>query len=135
MSDNELASTKTASPNPLSYADLNLHHPKLQPDENYSEVEEKFHVADKYLYPYMPGDEELHLQQQQQQQQHQLLQPSSPTPYMLSMPSRILSSSLSHHSQTSNHDNFNNGYDRYGSLKKGQALHKMNHDNLGYTDR
>ncbi|XP_016844332.1 protocadherin-like wing polarity protein stan isoform X2 [Nasonia vitripennis] len=137
MSDNEMASTKTASPNPMSYAELNLHHAKMHPDaENYSETEEKFHIADKYLYPYTsPEDElhqhQLHLQQQQQPSSHG---PMSPTPYMLSMPSRILSSSMSHHSQTSNHDNFTNGYERYGSLKRGQALHKMNHDNLSYSD-
>ena len=134
MSDNEMASTKTASPNPLTYAELNLHHPKLHPDENYSETEEKFHIGDKYMYPYTTTEEEMQLQQQQQLQQ-QVHPPLSPTPYMLSMPSRILSSSMSHHSQTSNHDNFNNGYERYGSLKRGQALHKMNHDNLSYTDR
>ncbi|XP_023246804.1 protocadherin-like wing polarity protein stan [Copidosoma floridanum] len=113
MSDNELASTKTASPNPLTYVELNLHHPKLHPDENYSETDEKLNIADKYLF----GDEPIH-------------KPMSPTPYILSTPSRILSSSLSHHSQTSNHDNYGNGYDRYGSLKRGGSLHSSYHDNL-----
>lgn len=127
MSDNEVASTKGAvSPNPLSYAELNLHHPKLHSDENYSELDDKFHGVDKYMYPYTASvDEQPPLPIGQP--------PMSPTPYMLSMPSRILSSSMSHHSQASNPDNYSNGYERYGSLKRGQALHKMNTDNLGYA--
>lgn len=120
-----MASTKTASPNPISYAELNLQH---QVGSEYcTDAEDKFHAADKYLFPYGPPlDDEL--------QSPPSLQPMSPVPYTLSMPSRILGSSLSHHSQGSNHDNYNGHYDRYGSLKRSQ-MHKINHDNISYTDR
>lgn len=125
MSDNEVASNKTISPNPLTYAELNLHqhHPtnKLHhPDENFSELDEKLHMADKYLYPYATAEDDIITHKP----------PMSPTPYMLSAPSRILNSSLSHHSQTSNQDNYGNSFDRYGSLKRGKDLHINNHDNF-----
>ena len=113
MSDNELASTKTASPNPLTYAELNL---KLDGD-NYAELPLG---TDKYLYPYSTDDN-----------------PVSPTPYILSAPSRILGSSLSQHSQgSSNHDvnNYGSGLDRYGSLKRNHgSVHKIN--DVGSYDR
>lgn len=54
----------------------------------------------------------------------------SPTPYTLSMSSRILASSMSHHSQASNHDNYS-GSDKYGSLKRGQG---SQHDDILTSD-
>ncbi|KAL7299168.1 hypothetical protein TKK_0007766 [Trichogramma kaykai] len=129
MSDNELASQKTASPNPLTYAELNLQ-TKLHGDDNFAEQDEKYGVVDKYMYPYSPPDE--------------LAPPvpttMSPTPYILSDPSRILNSSLSHHSQMSNLDGYGStgngygsgsGYERYGSLKRGQ-MHKINQASIEY---
>ncbi|XP_008557612.1 protocadherin-like wing polarity protein stan [Microplitis demolitor] len=130
MSDNEIASNKTSSPNPLPYPDLSPPQ-KLGPhDENYSEGEEKVNPGngggEKYLFPYTAEEDHT----------------VSPTPYLLSMSSRILSSSMSHHSQNSNHDNNHSGSERYGSLKRGQSqsqsrqsLHGSLHDNLNAADR
>lgn len=88
-------------------------------DENCSEVEEKIHhLGEKYLFPYTAEEDHT----------------VSPTPYLLSMSSRILNSSMSHHSQNSNHENMS-GSERYGSLKRGQSLHGSQHDNLNGTDR
>lgn len=118
ISDNEMASNKTSSPNPLPYPDMNSPQ-KLQQDENCSEGEEKHHhIGEKYLFPYTAEEDHT----------------VSPTPYMLSMSSRILGSSLSHHSQNSNHDNLS-GSERYGSLKRGQSLHGSQHDNLSGSER
>ncbi|XP_015521680.1 protocadherin-like wing polarity protein stan isoform X1 [Neodiprion lecontei] len=118
ISDNEMASNKTSSPNPLPYPDMNSPQ-KNHPDENYSEGEEKLHhIGEKYLFPYTAEED------------HTI----SPTPYMLPMSSRILASSLSHHSQNSNHDNLS-GSERYGSLKRGQSLHGSQHDNLSSSER
>ncbi|XP_033222286.1 protocadherin-like wing polarity protein stan isoform X3 [Belonocnema kinseyi] len=118
ISDNEIASNKTSSPNPLPYPDMNSPL-KNQIDENCSEGEEKVHhLGEKYLFPYTAEEDHT----------------ASPTPYMLSMSSRILNSSLSHHSQASNHDNLS-GSERYGSLKRGQSLHGSQHDNLNGSDR
>lgn len=90
-----------------------------QMDENCSEVEEKLHhLGEKYLFPYTAEEDHT----------------VSPTPYLLSMSSRILNSSMSHHSQNSNHENVS-GSERYGSLKRGQSLHGSQHDNLNSTDR
>lgn len=132
MSDNEAASIKTASPNPpLTYAELNLHH-QSEPDldENFSELEKKLQAPDKYMYSYTIVEDEF-----RSGSSHSIKAPLSPTPYTLSTPSRILNSSLSHHSQTSNHDNYNNSFERYGSLKRGQYLKKMTYDSLNYIER
>ena len=111
MSDNEIASNNTTSPNSLPYGDLNILH-KLHPDDNYLERDEKIQIPDKYLYSFVPEEE---------YKEHNA---TSPSPYMLSAPSRILNSSLSHHSQGSNHETHSvGGNDRYGSLKRGQ--HQM----------
>lgn len=119
MSDNEMASNKTSSPNPLPYPEMNSP-PKSQPDENYSEGEEKVHhLGEKYLFPYTAEEDHT----------------VSPTPYMLSMSSRILASSMSHHSQNSNHENLSGSEQRYGSLKRGQSLHGSQHDNLSGSER
>jgi len=119
MSDNEMASNKTSSPNPLPYPEINSP-PKSQPDENYSEGEEKVHhLGEKYLFPYTAEEDHT----------------VSPTPYMLSMSSRILASSMSHHSQNSNHENLSGSEQRYGSLKRGQSLHGSQHDNLSGSER
>ncbi|XP_063987386.1 protocadherin-like wing polarity protein stan [Diachasmimorpha longicaudata] len=116
ISDNEMASNKTSSPNPLPYPDINSPQ-KLE--ENCSEGEEKpHHIGEKYLFPYTAEED------------HTI----SPTPYMLSMSSRILGSSLSHHSQGSHHDN-HSGSERYGSLKRGTSLHGSHHDNLSGSER
>ncbi|KAK0088102.1 hypothetical protein PV325_013198 [Microctonus aethiopoides] len=118
ISDNEIASNKTSSPNPLPYPDINSPQ-KMHPDENCSESEEKHHhINEKYLFPYTAEEDHT----------------VSPTPYMLSMSSRILGSSLSHHSQNSNHDN-HSGSERYGSLKRGQSIHGSHHDNLSGSER
>ncbi|XP_046828165.1 protocadherin-like wing polarity protein stan isoform X1 [Vespa crabro] len=118
MSDNEMASNKTSSPNPLPYPEMNSPQ-KSQLDENYSEGEEKIHhVGEKYLFPYTAEED------------HTI----SPTPYMLSMSTRILASSMSHHSQNSNHENMS-GSERYGSLKRGQSLHGSQHDNMSGSER
>ncbi|XP_034944720.1 protocadherin-like wing polarity protein stan isoform X2 [Chelonus insularis] len=118
ISDNEIASNKTSSPNPLPYPDMNSPQ-KMMQDENCSEGEEKHHhLGEKYLFPYTAEEDHT----------------VSPTPYMLSMSSRILGSSMSHHSQNSNHDN-HSGSERYGSLKRGQTLHGSLHDNLSGSDR
>ncbi|XP_051163355.1 protocadherin-like wing polarity protein stan isoform X2 [Leptopilina boulardi] len=122
ISDNEIASNKTSSPNPLPYPDINSPMKMNQMDENCSEVEEKLHhVGEKYLFPYTAEEDHT----------------VSPTPYLLSMSSRILNSSMSHHSQNSNHENISGGSERYGSLKRGQSLHGSQHDNLNgnNTDR
>ena len=88
-------------------------------EENCSEGEEKLqHLGEKYLFPYTAEEDHT----------------ASSTPYMLSMSSRILNSSLSHNSQNSNHENLS-GSERYGSLKKGQSLHSSQHDNLNGSDR
>ncbi|XP_018058154.1 PREDICTED: protocadherin-like wing polarity protein stan [Atta colombica] len=119
MSDNEIASNKTSSPNPLPYPEMNSPQ-KNQPDENYSEGEEKMHhLGEKYLFPYTAEEDHT----------------VSPTPYMLSMSSRILASSMSHHSQNSNHENLSGSEQRYGSLKRGQSLHGSQHDNLSGSER
>ncbi|XP_043461123.1 protocadherin-like wing polarity protein stan isoform X2 [Leptopilina heterotoma] len=119
ISDNEIASNKTSSPNPLPYPDMNSPMKNHQMDENCSEVEEKLHhLGEKYLFPYTAEEDHT----------------VSPTPYLLSMSSRILNSSMSHHSQNSNHENVS-GSERYGSLKRGQSLHGSQHDNLNGTDR
>ncbi|XP_012235255.2 protocadherin-like wing polarity protein stan [Linepithema humile] len=119
MSDNEMASNKTSSPNPLPYPEMSSP-PKSQPDENYSEGEEKVHhLGEKYLFPYTAEEDHT----------------VSPTPYMLSMSSRILASSMSHHSQNSNHENLSGSEQRYGSLKRGQSLHGSQHDNLSGSER
>lgn len=118
ISDNEMASNKTSSPNPLPYPDMNSPQ-KSQPDENYSEGEEKLHhLGEKYLFPYTAEEDHT----------------VSPTPYMLPMSSRILASSMSHHSQNSNHENMS-GSERYGSLKRGQSIHSSQHDNLSGSER
>lgn len=118
MSDNEIASNKTSSPNPLPYPEMSSPQ-KNQPDENYSEGEEKVHhLGEKYLFPYTAEED------------HTI----SPTPYMLSMSSRILGSSMSHHSQNSNHENMS-GSERYGSLKRGQSIHGSQHDNFSGSER
>ncbi|XP_012288367.1 protocadherin-like wing polarity protein stan [Orussus abietinus] len=118
VSDNEMASNKTSSPNPLPYPDMNSPQ-KNQTDENYSEGEEKLHhLGEKYLFPYTAEEDHT----------------VSPTPYMLSMSSRILASSMSHHSQHSNHENLS-GSERYGSLKRGQSLHGSRQDNLSGSER
>jgi len=119
MSDNEMASNKTSSPNPLPYPEMSSPQ-KSQPDENYSEGEEKVHhLGEKYLFPYTAEEDHT----------------VSPTPYMLSMSSRILASSMSHHSQNSNHENLSGSEQRYGSLKRGQSLHGSQHDNLSGSER
>lgn len=88
-------------------------------EDNFSEGEEKLHhVAEKYLFPYTAEED------------HTI----SPTPYTLSMSSRILGSSMSHHSQNSNHENLS-GSERYGSLKRGQSLHGSQQDNLSGSDK
>ena len=114
-----MASNKTSSPNPLPYPDMNSPQ-KLQQDENCSEGEEKHHHigGEKYLFPYTAEEDHT----------------VSPTPYLLSMSSRILVSSMSHHSQNSNHDNLS-GSERYGSLKRGQSIHGSQHDNLSGSER
>lgn len=118
ISDNEMASNKTSSPNPLPYPDMNSPQ-KMQQDDNCSEGEEKHHhIQEKYLFPYTAEEDHT----------------VSPTPYMLSMSSRILASSLSHHSQNSQHEN-HSGSERYGSLKRGQSLHGSHHDNLSGSER
>ncbi|XP_024946918.1 protocadherin-like wing polarity protein stan isoform X2 [Cephus cinctus] len=118
ISDNEMASNKTSSPNPLPYPDINSPQ-KNHPDDNYSEGEEKLHhIGEKYLFPYTAEEDHT----------------VSPTPYMLSMSSRILASSMSHHSQNSNHDNLSSS-ERYGSLKRGQTLHGSQHDTLSGSER
>lgn len=119
ISDNEMASNKTSSPNPLPYPDMNSPQKLAQQDDNCSESEEKHHhLGEKYLFPYTAEEDHT----------------VSPTPYMLSMSSRILGSSLSHHSQNSNHDNHSSS-ERYGSLKRGQTLHGSHHDNLATPER
>ncbi|XP_043283002.1 protocadherin-like wing polarity protein stan isoform X2 [Venturia canescens] len=119
ISDNEMASNKTSSPNPLPYPDMSSPQKLAQQDDNCSESEEKHHhLGEKYLFPYTAEEDHT----------------VSPTPYMLSMSSRILGSSLSHHSQNSNHDNHSSS-ERYGSLKRGQTLHGSHHDNLGTPER
>ncbi|XP_066601005.1 protocadherin-like wing polarity protein stan [Prorops nasuta] len=118
ISDNEMASNKTSSPNPLPYPEINSPQ-KGQLDENYSEGEEKLHhLGEKYLFPYTAEEDHT----------------VSPTPYMLSMSSRILASSMSHHSQNSNHEN-HSGSEKYGSLKKNQSLHGSQHENLSGSER
>ncbi|KAG7212572.1 hypothetical protein KM043_012871 [Ampulex compressa] len=118
MSDNEMASNKTSSPNPLPYPEMSSPQ-KSQPDENYSEGEEKVHhIGEKYLFPYTAEEDHT----------------VSPTPYMLSMSSRILASSMSHHSQNSNHENMS-GSERYGSLKRGQSLQSSQHENMNGSER
>lgn len=117
ISDNEMASNKTSSPNPLPYPDMSS--PKGHAEDNYSEGEEKLHhIADKYLFPYTAEEDHT----------------ASPTPYTLSMSSRILGSSMSHHSQNSNHENLS-GSERYGSLKRGQSLHGSQQENLSGSEK
>ncbi|XP_044577360.1 protocadherin-like wing polarity protein stan isoform X2 [Cotesia glomerata] len=145
ISDNEIASNKTSSPNPLPYPPDDISSPLKfggagEHDNNYSEGEDKIssnqnynHIGgsysgggggggggEKYLFPYTAEEDHT----------------VSPTPYLLSMSSRILGSSLSHHSHNSNQDN-HSGSERYGSLKRGQSqsLHGSLHDNLNAVDR
>ena len=129
-----MASQKTASPNPLTYAELNLQ-TKLSADDNFAETierDDKYGIVDKYLFPYSP--------QPPEESPPPPPVSVSPTPYTLSAPSRILSSSLSHHSHASNSDGYGNvpsgyvsasAYERYGSLKRSQ-LRQMSQDAVSY---
>lgn len=118
ISDNDIASNKTSSPNPLPYPDISSPQ-KLHGDENFTDNDDKHHhhINEKYLFPYTAEEDHT----------------VSPTPYLLSMSSRILGSSMSHHSQNSNHDNLS-GSERYGSLKRGQSIHSSHNDNICSTD-
>ncbi|KAF7994935.1 hypothetical protein HCN44_004407 [Aphidius gifuensis] len=120
ISDNEIASNKTSSPNPLPYPDMSSPN-KLQIDDNCSDHNDDkhhHHHHEKYSFPYTAEEDHT----------------VSPTPYLLSMSSRILASSMSHHSQNSNNDNLSIS-ERYGSLKRGQSIHGSHHDNISITER